>query len=76
MKVIRKSALILALGAFSICAIPAHAQQEVDPDHYDRPFPAPKQSRVARKRGTAKRSRGANQRQHARNMRQQRRRSG
>jgi hypothetical protein len=74
MKSLRTSVLLLTLGAFSICAIPAHAQQEVDPDHYDQPFPAPKQSRVARKQDTAKRSR-ATQRQHARNMRRQRRRS-
>jgi hypothetical protein len=37
MKSLRISALILALGAFSICSIPAHAQQEVDPDHFDQP---------------------------------------
>jgi hypothetical protein len=66
---------MLALGAFSICAIPAHAQQEVDPDHYDQPFPAPKQRHVERKKGTAKHSHAANQRQQTRNMRQQRRHS-
>lgn len=36
MKWFRMSALILAL-LFSICSIPAHAQQEVDPDHFDQP---------------------------------------
>jgi len=28
---------MLALGAFSICSAPAHAQQEVDPDPFDQP---------------------------------------
>lgn len=37
MKSLRVSALMLVLGAFSICSIPAHAQQELDPDHFDRP---------------------------------------
>jgi hypothetical protein len=37
MKSLRISALMLALGAFSICSVPAHAQQEVDPDHFDQP---------------------------------------
>ncbi len=35
MKSLRISALMLALGAFSICSLPVQAQQEVDPDHYD-----------------------------------------
>jgi hypothetical protein len=35
MKSLRVSALMLALGAFSISSIPAHAQQEVNPDHFD-----------------------------------------
>ena len=43
MKSLRISALMLALGAFAISSIPAHAQQEVDPDHYDR-SPAPAQT--------------------------------
>lgn len=37
MKSLRMSALMLALGAFSICSFPAHAQQEVDPGHFDQP---------------------------------------
>lgn len=37
MKSLRISALMLALGAFSVCSFPAHAQQEVDPDHFDQP---------------------------------------
>jgi len=36
MKLLRMSALMLAL-LFSICSIPVHAQQEVDPDHFDHP---------------------------------------
>jgi len=36
MKLLRMSALMLAV-LFSICSIPAHAQQEVDPDHFDHP---------------------------------------
>jgi hypothetical protein len=35
MKSLRISALILALGAFSICPVPTHAQQEIEPDHFD-----------------------------------------
>ena len=31
---------MLALGAFSIFSRPAHAQQEVDPDHFDQPIAA------------------------------------
>ena len=34
--------LMLVLGTFSICSIPAHAQQEVDPDHFDQPSTSPK----------------------------------
>lgn len=37
MKSLRMSALMLALVSFSICSIPAHAQQKVDPDHFDQP---------------------------------------
>jgi len=37
MKSLRIPAFMLALGAFSICSNPAHAQQEVDPDHFDQP---------------------------------------
>ena len=35
MKSLRICSLMLALGTFSICSIPAHAQQEIDPDHFD-----------------------------------------
>lgn len=48
MKSLRILALMLAFGAFSMCSLPAHAQQEVDPDHFDqaiaasRPVRAPK----------------------------------
>jgi hypothetical protein len=41
MKSLRIAALILALGAFSMSSLPAHAQQEVDPDHYDQSTAAP-----------------------------------
>ena len=44
MKSLRMAALILALGAFSICSLPAHAQQEVDPDHFDQSSTAPAHS--------------------------------
>ena len=37
MKQLRICSLMLALGTFSICSIPAHAQQDVDPDHFDQP---------------------------------------
>ena len=37
MKGLRISALMLAVAVFSICSIPAHAQQEVNPDHFDLP---------------------------------------
>ena len=37
MKSLSISSLILALGTFSTCSIPAHSQQEVDPDHFDHP---------------------------------------
>jgi len=40
MKSLRIAALMLALGAFSICSLPAHAQQEVDPDHFEQPAAA------------------------------------
>ncbi len=40
MKSLRIPALMLTLGAFSICSVPMHAQQEVDPDHYDQPSAA------------------------------------
>jgi hypothetical protein len=35
MKSLRICSLMLVLGTFSICSIPAYAQQEVDPDHFD-----------------------------------------
>jgi hypothetical protein len=38
MKWLRIFALIIVFGALSICSIPAHAQQEVDPDHFDQPM--------------------------------------
>ena len=37
MKLLRICSLMLALGTFSICSIPVHAQQDVDPDHFDQP---------------------------------------
>ena len=37
MKSLSICSLMVALGAFSICSIPAHSQQEVDPDHFDDP---------------------------------------
>ena len=40
MKASRISALMLALAVFSICSIPVHAQQEIDPDHFDQPSAA------------------------------------
>ena len=40
MKSLRISALMLALSAFSIGSIPSHAQQEIDPDHFDQPIAA------------------------------------
>ena len=37
MKASRILALMLALAVFFVCSIPVHAQQEVDPDHFDQP---------------------------------------
>jgi len=37
MKLPRVFALVIAFGVLSICSSPAHAQQEVDPDHFDQP---------------------------------------
>ena len=37
MKSLRALVLILAVGAFPGFLMQAHAQQEVDPDHYDQP---------------------------------------
>lgn len=37
MKSLRIAALILAVGAFPLFSMQAHAQQEVDPDHFDQP---------------------------------------
>ena len=62
--------MVVALGVMT-AAVPAHAQQEVNPDHFDQPFPAPKQSHVTQKQSSTKHSRAANQ--HARNMHQRRR---
>jgi hypothetical protein len=47
MKSLRIAALILALGAFSINSLPASAQQEVDPDHYDQSATAPTKGSAA-----------------------------
>jgi hypothetical protein len=41
MKSLRIFALMLAVGAFSIGSVPAHAQQEVDPDRFDQPTATP-----------------------------------
>lgn len=35
MKSLRTAALLLASSMFASFAMPAHAQQEVDPDHFD-----------------------------------------
>ena len=45
MKSSRISALMIALGAFSICLIPAHAQQEIAPAHFDQPSTSKTQAR-------------------------------
>ncbi len=37
MKSLRAMVLMLAVGALAGFSIPAHAQQEVDPDHFDQP---------------------------------------
>lgn len=37
MKSIRALVLMLAVGGFAGFSMPAHAQQEVDPDHFDPP---------------------------------------
>ena len=37
MKSLRALVLMLAVGAFAGFSMPAHAQQEVDPDHFDQP---------------------------------------
>jgi hypothetical protein len=34
-KIFRLMAFFLALGAFPLFLVPAQAQQEIDPDHYD-----------------------------------------
>ena len=48
MKSLRLSALMLALGVFSTFSMPAHAQQEVDPDHFDQPVAASSHVRNAK----------------------------
>ena len=53
MKSLRITALMFALGAFAITSLPAHAQQEVDPDHYDQPAAAPVQAKAAPKQHKA-----------------------
>jgi hypothetical protein len=73
-RMVGKIVMVVALGVMT-AGVPAHAQQEVAPDHFDQPFPAPNKSHVARKQSPTKHSRAAHQRQRARNMRQQRRRS-
>ena len=82
MKSLRISALKLALGAFSICSVPAHAQQEVDPDHFDQPSTLWTHARgsktqghrdvtVARRRTNKELSRAASHKvYHPRNVRQ------
>jgi len=35
MTALRIPALMFAVAVFSICSVSAHAQQEVDPDHFD-----------------------------------------
>jgi len=40
MKSLRMFVLILAVGAWSPFLLQAHAQQEVDPDHFDQPAAA------------------------------------
>ena len=40
MKPIRMIVLALALGCLSVPAVPAVAQQEVDPEHFDQPAAA------------------------------------
>ena len=37
MKSLRMSALMFVLGISPLCSTYVHAQQEVDPDHFDRP---------------------------------------
>jgi len=51
MKSLRISALMLALGVSSICSMPTQAQQEVDPDHFDRPIAASTHVRGAKTQG-------------------------
>jgi hypothetical protein len=53
MKSLRIAALILALGAFSINSLPANAQQEVDPDHYDQPAAAQASAAQSHKQAAA-----------------------
>jgi len=48
MKALRISALMLAVPVFSICSIPVHAQQEIDPDHFDQPTAASMHARGAK----------------------------
>ena len=40
MKSLRMSALMFVLGISPLCSTYVHAQQEVDPDHFDRPSAA------------------------------------
>lgn len=37
MTALRISALMFAVAVFSICSVSVHAQQEVEPDHFDQP---------------------------------------
>ena len=41
MKSLKMSFLMLAVGAVLTCSVPGHAQQEVDPDHFDQPSVVP-----------------------------------
>ena len=37
MTALRIPALIFAVAVFSTCSVSVHAQQEIDPDHFDQP---------------------------------------
>lgn len=56
MKSLQISALMLAL---SMCSIAAHAQQEIDPDHFDRP--AATAAHVKSSKGSAHKTAARNQ---------------
>ena len=50
MKSLRMLVLMFAVGAFSPFLMQAHAQQEVDPDHFDQPAAA--QAKVSKAQGS------------------------